>query len=216
VQCFYAFVGDCSTLENADERAWHPPGYFANFTVGDTVLKEPYGHLTYEGLLKEMHKTNFHTTIGFIPWNYDCCDDEVASLFRKNPDRFSVCVHGNNHDHYELYKYETALRDSWRAKPLHDQEEDIVKAVARMERFSELTGVDYDRVMVFPHAIAPAKTLGLLKKYGFLSTVNVGDVPLGIKVPSVHVLKHSFEPPLFDNFVSLDMWPAGHSAKMIL
>ena len=201
---FYALAGDCSTLENIGERTWHPPGYFANLTIDDPWLKEPYGHLKYEGFLNEMEEANFHTTIAFIPWNYDRCEDKVASLFREHPDRFSVCVHGNNHDHYEFYKYETTLKDSWPEKPLCEQEEDIVQAVARMERFSELTGIDYDRVMVFPHAIAPAETLGLLKKYGFISTVNAGNIPLGSKLPSVQTSKHSFEPLLFENFASLD------------
>ena len=88
-----------------------------------------------------------------------------------------------------------------------------MQAVARMERFSKLTGVDYDMVMVFPHAIAPAKTLGLLKKYGFLSTVNAGNVPLGTELPGEFGSKSHFEPLLFDNFVSLDRWSAGHVSK---
>jgi len=210
---FYALAGDCSTVENVGERAWHSPGYYANLTIDDPCLKEPYGHVSYKGLSNEMEEANFHTTIAFIPWNYDRCEDGVASLFREHPARFSICVHGNNHDHYEFYKYETDLTDSWPAKPLHDQEEDIIQAIARMERFSKLTGVDYDRVMVFPHAIAPAKTLGLLKKYGFLSTANAGNVPPGSKLPRVQTSTHSFEPPLFENFVSLDRWPAGHVSK---
>jgi len=210
---FYALASECRALENAGERDWRIPGLYANLTIDDPWLKEAYGHLTYKGLLNEMEKANFHTTIAFIPWNYDRSEDEVISLFREHPDRFSVCVHGNNHDHYEFYKYETSLKDSWPAKPLRVQEDNIEQAVARMERFRELTGVDYDRVMVFPHAIAPAKTLGLLKKYGFLSTVNAGNVPLGTELPSAQASKPRLEPPLFENFVSINRWSASHVSK---
>jgi hypothetical protein len=52
---------------------------------------------------------------------------------------------------------------SWPARPFYDQEKDIVQAIARMEKLTKLTGVNYDRVMVFPHGIAPAKTIRLLK-----------------------------------------------------
>ena len=208
-----AFAGECSALEGDGEAAWHTPGLYANLTIDDPWLTEPYGHLSYLGLLNEMERANFHTTVAFIPWNYDRCEDDVAALFREHPDRFSVCIHGNNHDHREFYKYKTNLRDPWPAKPLRVQEENIVQAVARMERFSKLTGVGYDRVMVFPHAIAPAKTLGLLKKYGFLSTVNAGNVPLGTELPGELGSKSHFEPLLFDNFVSLDRWSAGYISK---
>ena len=160
-----------------------------------------------------MEKANFHTTIAFIPWNYERSEDEVVTLFREHPDRFSVSVHGNNHDHYEFYKYKTNLRDLWPAKPLRVQEENIVQAVARMERFRGLTGIDYDRVMVFPHTIAPVKTLWLLKKYGFLSTVNAGNVPLDAELPYEFGSKSHFEPLLFDNFVSLNRWSANNVSR---
>ena len=110
-----AFAGECSALEVDSEAAWHTPGLYANLTIDDPWLTEPYGHLIYKGLLNEMEKADFHTTIAFIPWNYDRSEDEVAALFREHPDRFSVCIHGNNHDHREFYKYKTNLRDPWLA-----------------------------------------------------------------------------------------------------
>jgi len=210
---WYTLTGACYALEGDGEAAWHMPGLYANLTIDDPWLTEPYGHLIYKGLLKEMEKANFHTTIAFIPWNYDRSEDDVAALFREHPDRFSICIHGNNHDHREFYKYETDLRDSWPAKPLAVQEENIVQALARMERFKELTGVDFDKVMVFPHGIAPAKTLGLLKKYEFLSTVNAGNVPLGIELPGAQGVELRFEPPLFEKFVSLNRWSASHVSR---
>jgi len=49
------------------EQCWHSPGHFANLNIDDPWLADSYGHLSYKGLLEEMGKTNFHTTIDFIP-----------------------------------------------------------------------------------------------------------------------------------------------------
>jgi hypothetical protein len=169
------------------EQCWHSVGDYANLTIDDPWLTEPYGHLSYKELLEEMKKVNFHTTISLIPWNYDRSKPDVVSLFQENPDKFSVCIQGNNHDHYEFYRYKTKPGEPWPAKPLHVQEANIKQAIARMEKFSALTELTHERVMVFPHGIAPTKTLGLLKKYNFLGTVNGGyrgNVPLGAHEPT--------------------------------
>ena len=53
-----------------------------------------------------------------------------------------------------------------------------------MEKFSQLTGVPYDKVMVFPHTTGPETTLAQLKNYGFLATAYSLDLPAGAAVPS--------------------------------
>jgi hypothetical protein len=50
---------------------WHQDSDYANLTIDDPWLTKRYGHLSYEGLLAEMKEVRFHTTIAFIPWNYD-------------------------------------------------------------------------------------------------------------------------------------------------
>lgn len=193
------------------ERCWHSIGHYANFTVDDPWLTEPYGHLSYKGLLEEMEKHNFHTTIAFIPWNFDRSKPEVVSLFSDYPDRFSICIHGNNHDHREFYKYETKIGDPWPARPLTVQDSLIKQAIARMEKFRSLTNLPYDRVMVFPHGIAPEKTLGLLKKYNFLATANADNLPLGSEVPEDFLF---FLRPItlqFGNFASLKRYTPNRS-----
>ena len=154
---------------------WHLDGHYANFTIDDPWLTEPYGNLDYHGLLAEMERHNFHTTIAFVPWNYDRSVPSVASLFRQHPNRFSICIHGNNHAHREFADY---AHD-----PLSQQIADIKQSVARMERFHGLTGIEYDRFMVFPHGIAPEATLAALKTYGFLGTANSLNVPFDRPFP---------------------------------
>ncbi len=158
------------------DYGWHSPAHYANLTIDDPWLIEPYGFLHYDDLLREMDKHNFHTTIAFIPWNFDRSEEAVVSLIRSHQNRFSIAIHGNNHDHREF--------DQLSVAPISDQEADIKQALNRMDRFSFLTGITYDPVMVFPHGIAPAATLELLKRYNFLATVNSQDVPLGSTTPT--------------------------------
>jgi hypothetical protein len=155
----------------AREFGWHALHHFANFTIDDPWLRQPYGFVDYEGLLEEMKKHNFHTTIAFIPWNFDRSEPRVVSLIRDHPDRFSIAIHGNNHDHKEFTDF--------RSKPLNVQVGDLKQSLARMEQFRGLTGIPYDRVMIFPHSIAPEGTLEALKKYNYLATVNSSNVPQG-------------------------------------
>lgn len=161
------------------EKCWHSHYHYANLTIDDPWLVEPYGFLSYRGLLEQMQKYNFSTTIAFIPWNFDRSKPDVVKLFKDNPGRFSICIHGNNHDHQEFYKDEYQRAGPWQAKPLSLHEMNIKQALARMEEFRRLTGLSYDKVMIFPHEIASAETLAILKRYNFLATVNAENLPPG-------------------------------------
>lgn len=182
----------------AGERGWHSVHHYANLTIDDPWLRQPYGYVDYEGLLEEMEKHNFHTTIAFIPWNYDRSQPEVVSLFRNHPERFSIAIHGNNHDHKEFTDY--------RSRPLAFQVGDLKQALARMEKFSALTGIPYDKIMIFPHSIAPEGTLEALKTYNYLATVNSTNVPQGGVNPSD--LSFSLRPVTlsFGNFASVSRY----------
>lgn len=158
------------------ERAWHAPHHYANLTIDDAWLREPYGHVSYRGLLREMEKHRFHSTIAFIPWNYDRSQSDVVELFRDHPEQFSICIHGDNHDHKEFTDY--------RHKPLDVQILDMKQALARMDQFQRLTRVPYDKVMVFPHSIAPEATLAALKGYNYLATTNSWNVPMDQAKPT--------------------------------
>ena len=123
-----------------------------------------------------MEQHNFHTTLAFVPWNFDRSQSATVSLLRTHLDRFSICIHGNNHDHREFGSYDN--------RPLWGQINDIKQALARMAKFSELTQLPYDPVMVFPHAIAPEETLAVLKRYNFAATANFLHEPMGTIAPS--------------------------------
>ena len=184
----------------AGGAAWHAPGHYANLTIDDPWLREPYGYLNYRDLLGEMEKHDFHTTIAFIPWNYDRSEPEVASLFRDHAERFSICIHGDNHDHKEFTDYGS--------KPLADQLAALKQSVARMDRFKTLTGIPYDKVMVFPHTIAPESTLEALKTYNYLATVNSSNVPMDRPAPSFLPLDLRPVSVAFASFPSITRYPA--------
>src|SRR5215469_7977443 len=185
----------------AGKRAWHTLHYYANFTIDDPWLREPYGYVDYQGLVGEMERHRFHTTIAFIPWNYDRSQSNVVSLFRSHSDLLSIAIHGNDHDHKEFTDY--------RSKPLAVQVGDIQQALARMERFQVLTGISYDKVMIFPHSIAPEQTLGALKTYNYLATINSSNVPQGA-VRSAD-LSETLRPATlsFEGFPSISRYAAG-------
>lgn len=153
----------------AGDRAWHAPGNYANLTIDDPWLREPYGNVNYEKLLNEMNQHKFHTTVAFIPWNYDRSQPKIVALFAAHPEMYSICIHGNNHIHQEFGPLTT--------HPLAKQIDDMRQAVARMERFHTITGIPYDRVMVFPHSVAPVATLAELKRSNYLATANSLNVP---------------------------------------
>lgn len=158
------------------DQVWRSPGDYANLTIDDLWLREPYGHVNYEELLQQTQRHNFHATIAFIPWNFDRSQPAVVSLFRAHPDRLSICVHGNNHIHQEFGSFEE--------HPLEKQVQDIEQGLARMDRFKQLTGIPYDAVMVFPHSVSPQATFAALKSANFLGTANSLNVPSDAVAPS--------------------------------
>jgi peptidoglycan/xylan/chitin deacetylase (PgdA/CDA1 family) len=175
-EVFSHFAGPLIFLHlSGGNRGWHLPGRYANLTIDDPWLTEPYGNLNYEALLVEMEKHDFHTTIAFVPWNFDRSQPQVVSLFEAHKDRFSLSIHGNNHNHREFGAYQQ--------HGLGEQDNNLKQALARMENLKRTTGLAYEPVMVFPHAIAPAKTFSSLKKYNYWGTVNSENIPLGSKAP---------------------------------
>jgi hypothetical protein len=167
----------------AGRRGWSAPLPLANLTIDDPWLREPYGCLSYKGLLQQMRVEKFHTTIGFVPWNYDRSWDSVIKIFKENPSYYSVAIHGNNHDRYEFFRYQSRTGDQQRPKPFQEQQFNVRQAMARMEAFASLTGLAFDRVMVFPHGVSPAATIAELKRAGYWATSNYSNVPLDESPP---------------------------------
>jgi hypothetical protein len=76
-----------------------------------------------------------------------------------------------------------------------------------MEKFKELTGIPYDKVMVFPHSIAPEKTMGALKTYNYLATINSTNVPQDVSRPAALSFTLRPETLSFAGFPSIRRYP---------
>jgi PKD repeat protein len=166
------------------DEIYHQDQQFANLTIDDPKLVEPYQNMNYAALLTNMQQHNFHTTIAFIPKYWQSSQQGVIDMFRNNPEYLSLVQHGNNHDGYEFYKYTNDPGDPNPARPLAEQYADIIEGMERMDQHRQATGIADDRVMVFPWGIAPARTMRILKGQNFLATVNRDDYPLGSTRPS--------------------------------
>ena len=162
-----------------NDECWHNNHNYANLTIDDPSLSDSFSEsLSYPDLLSKMKIYGFNTSIGFCARNWHDSQKEIVKLFLQNPDLFSLVIHGNNHDGYEFYKYSIQEGDKHEARPINDQESDIVFALFQMELHKIITGIPFDKIMIFPYGISPEDTLVLLKKYNFNATINAQDVPL--------------------------------------
>jgi len=162
-----------------NDECWHNDYNYANLTIDDPSLSNSFSEsLSYYDLLDKMKSSDFHTTIGFCAKDWNDSQKEIIELFLQNPDLFSLVIHGNNHDGYEFYKYSVQEGDEFEARPIDDQESDIIFAVFQLELHKIITGIPFGRIMIFPYGISPEDTLVLLKKYNYNATINGQDVPL--------------------------------------
>ena len=140
---------------------WQPPEVNACLVIDDPVLKPRYGCIDFEKLLSLMVQHNFSTSIAFIPWNWQRSQPAVAGLFRNNPDRYSLSIHGCDHTAAEF-----GDRDRNRITCKASL------AVERMRRHESKTGLGHDRVMVFPQGVFSESAMTALKHAGFIAAVN--------------------------------------------
>lgn len=158
------------------DRCWHGTNDYANLTIDDPWLREPYGFISFTNLCREAKKASFHVTIGFIPFNYKKSQIGAVEVFRKCKENLSIAIHGNNHDFSEFRSSKNERLADKKNSDIYPDEKSILQALYRMNTFSRKTDLSYDRVMIFPRGMFTKESLGLLKKHNFLITVN-GTIP---------------------------------------
>lgn len=169
-------------------EVWQNTNNYATLIVDAAQLIDAVDTLNFEDLLIEMDNYEYHTTVAFPPVMWEESEPEVVGLFIKRFDRLSIVQLGNNHGEYEFYKYTVEPGETYRgkelpARPLADQEEDILEGLERLQRHRIRNQITDSRVMIFPWGISPEPTFELLKKYNYLATVNAQDVPLNADRP---------------------------------
>jgi hypothetical protein len=164
--------------------AWHPPALLANFTVDDPALREGLLGLPYSNVVRVAREHQFHVTVATIPAELGLAQREVLSLLQENPELISACYHGWNHDGYEFYR-SSGSHLRFRVRSLAEQRHALTRAAEQGQLFTERTGYQLDRVMVFPHGLGPAAILPHLHALGFVATCNLDNrYPLESEVPA--------------------------------
>jgi hypothetical protein len=178
------------------EECWRPSKQSASIIIDDPLLRQNYGYLNFESLLRLMEVHNFHTTISFIPHNYRRNTARIIRMFGENPHRLSICFHGNDHTKAELASTDIALLN----RILGIAEE-------RMKVHEQVTGLHCDRVMVFPQDNYSIEAMELLKSRNFhaaISSPNPVGKPVPLKIADLAqpaVLRYGGTPLFVRNFV---------------
>ena len=149
-------------------ECWNPGEHHASIIVDDPLLRRKYGFLDFEFLLSLMKQHNFHTEIAFIPRNFRRSSKRMTRMFRENADNFALCFHGNDHLSAEFASTNTALLDTM-----------LQIAERRMNHHRMLTGVECDRVMVFPQGNFSVEAMSALRSRNFDAAVNTVSHPKG-------------------------------------
>lgn len=151
------------------ECCWHGPEPTARIIIDDPLLTERYGFLDYGALLKSMQRSNYGTSIAFIPWNYwRTSRRDATRVFGESPN-LSICVHGCDHTNKEFEAQAPALL-GMRAG----------LAMQRMESQRKRTGAGFEQVMVFPQGRFSTIAIAALRANNYLAAVNTTCFPTNI------------------------------------
>ncbi len=152
----------------AGNECWHPFKAHAAIVIDDPLLRDNYGFLNFQTLLSLANKHNFHAAIAFIPHNFRRNSRQIIGLFLENAERLSLCFHGNDHTESEF-----ASRDPTVLSTL------LQNAEHRMYVHEQITGLQCDKVMVFPQGNFSLEAMKVLRSRNFNAAVNTVPYPLG-------------------------------------
>jgi len=149
------------------DSCWHNEEPRACLILDDPLLRKQYGFLDYGKLLAVMEQEEFATSVAFIPWNYRRSNRTTVELFKRAPDRLSLCVHGCDHTGGEF----------------GERDGEVIRALARialdrMREHQQLTGLAFDHVMVFPQGSFSSAALPALQAQGYLAAINSSPYPV--------------------------------------
>jgi hypothetical protein len=159
----------------AGEECWRPGKAHASIIIDDPLLRNRYGFLNFESLLRLAADCNFHATIAFIPHNFRRSSSKITRMFQAYAKRLSICFHGTDHTEAEFASTDSALLNTL----LHVAED-------RMAVHHQITGISCDRVMVFPQGNFSIEAMRVLKAHNFYAAVNTiphpAEKPVRLKI----------------------------------
>jgi hypothetical protein len=137
---------------------WELPPLRACFMFDDPNLHWPsYGYVRYPELIQHALRHNYHVSFATVPFDSRYVHPPTAALFRENPSRISLLIHGNDHTHKEL------------AQTYSDKKRQgiVAQALRRIERFERSSGLHVSRVMAAPHGACTEEMAKVLARTGF-------------------------------------------------
>lgn len=139
---------------------WQRPPVRAQFMFDDPNLHWPtYGLVNYAEVAARAARENYHVSFATVPLDGWYTNQRAAELFRNNPARLSLCIHGNDHTKRELAQ---TLSATERVTLLR-------QALRRAEKLEQGAGVPVSRVMVPPHGACSHEMLQDMPGCGFES-----------------------------------------------
>jgi hypothetical protein len=145
---------------------WENPIKTARIIIDDPLLKERYGFIHYEEMLRITRRLGCGVTTAFIPWNWRRTSRRAARLFAQFLPDHSICVHGCDHTGNEFGGGNE-----------HDLTAKALVALERMDNHGGRTDLGSSRVMVFPQGKFSSAAMRALRRAGFLAAVNTTRVP---------------------------------------
>jgi hypothetical protein len=151
------------------QHCWHNDISQACLIIDDPLLNRQYGFLNYQRLFEATINRTFFTTVAFIPWNYKRTNAKIAGLFVKKKDNFSLCVHGCDH-----------TQNEFGSTDFNELNYLTRMATDRMESHEHITGLPYDKVMIFPQGVFSTNSMRVLKSNNYLAAVNSDAFPIDV------------------------------------
>jgi hypothetical protein len=113
-----------------------------------------------------MQRSNYGTSIAFIPWNYWRTSRRSATRVLNESSNLSICIHGCDHTNKEFEAQVPALLGRKAGLALH-----------RMESQRKRAGAGFEQVMVFPQGRFSTAAIPALRANNYLAAVNTTCFP---------------------------------------
>lgn len=168
-------------------REFRPTEVRACCIIDDANLRLPrYGYMKYSDIVKSANHKNYCIAIGMIPIDYKKIGHEALAIFKENPKRLSIIMHGTSH-----------LKNKMTSPTSKQKEKAILEeALCRMNAFAEQTGLKWTKAMVFPYDESSIDTIRLIRKTGFQGAFKQRACPSGMKYSK------KTQNPLFEMFLA--------------
>jgi hypothetical protein len=140
------------------EAAWTPPPPRATFLFDDPNLHwTSYGFLRFAEVAAAAQEHNYHVAFATVPIDGWFAHPGAARTFRRNPERLSLLIHGNDH----------LARELARPAGTHQRQALLGQALRRIEAFERRSRVPVSRVMAAPHGVCSEEMARAMVEFDF-------------------------------------------------